>query len=1053
MSDIEVELPLLPKGPEDNVPIRRRRREGAFYAVKDKLRAIVNLFSISNSNQRKARVINLPDNSNNKNKYSPNIVRNQKYSLLTFFPVVLYEQFKFFMNLYFLLVALSQIFPVLRIGYLITFYGPLSCVLAVTISKEAYDDIQRHKRDKEINNQIYQKLTKDGLVDIPSSKIKVGDLIKINCNQRIPTDMVLLRTSEKTGSCFIRTDQLDGETDWKLRLAVPITQKLPSDESLAYMNAQVYAEKPQKDIHKFVGTFTYFPENPEEMETTIPLEVENTLWANCVVAQGTSIGLVIYTGKDNRSVMNISKPNTKVGSVDWEINRLTKILMVITLLLSFILVALNQFRGLWYVSFFRFMIIFSSIIPISLRINLDLAKTYYSYEIEHDKEIPGTMVRTSTIPEELGRVEYLLSDKTGTLTKNEMILKRVHLGRVSYSFDTFNEIKEQLIQYYTLNKDEKVAYKFKQLKNMTSRIHDVVISLALCHNVSPIISEDGKITYQASSPDEIAILKWCESVGITLIYRDIGSMRLQLPDPLNKNNNTIEYEILEIFPFTSETKRMGIIVRNVKNRKIVFYMKGADVVMSKIVQYNDWLDEECGNMAREGLRTLVIGKKKLSEQFYEKFMKEYNSAKININNRNEAMQSVVTKYLENDLELLGITGVEDKLQDDVSSTLELLRNAGINIWMLTGDKVETACCIGISSRLISRNQSYTVMAKLIDRNEIRDKLELLEASNDSCLVIDGETLKNCLMFERELFISVALKLPTVICCRCSPTQKAEITKLIKEYTKSIVCAIGDGGNDVSMIQAADVGVGIVGKEGKQASLAADFSINQFSYLTELLLWHGRNSYKRSAILSQFIIHRGLIISFIQFVFSAMFYFAPIALYQGLLLVGYATFFTSGPIFSLVLNQDVSRDVAKLYPELYKELLKGRSLSLKTFCQWVLTSVYQGGAIMVMAIILFEDQFINIVSITFTSLILNELCMVLLEVHRWKKFIIYAQLFTIIFYIGSMFYLKTDFDVNFIVTIDFLWKVLAITSVSYIPLFVVKTLRKCIHPSTYSRVMN
>ncbi|OUM63762.1 hypothetical protein PIROE2DRAFT_9624 [Piromyces sp. E2] len=421
-----------------------------------------------------------------------------------------------------------------------------------------------------------------------------------------------------------------------------------------------------------------------------------------------------------------------------------------------------------------------------------------------------------------------------------MILKRVHLGRVSYSFDTFNEIKDQLIQYYTLNKDEKVAYKYKQLKNMTSRIHDVVISLALCHNVSPIISEDGKITYQSSSPDEIAILKWCESVGITLFHRDIGSMRLQFPDPLNNNKNTIEYEILEIFPFTSETKRMGIIVRNVKTHKIIFYMKGADVVMSKIVQYNDWLDEECGNMAREGLRTLVIGKKKLSEQFYEKFMKD---AKININNRNEAMQNVVTKYLENDLELLGITGVEDKLQDDVSSTLELLRNAGINIWMLTGDKVETACCIGISSRLISRNQSYTIMSKLIDRNEIRDKLELLEASNDSCLVIDGETLKNCLMFEKKLFISVALKLPTVICCRCSPTQKAEITKLIKEYTKSIVCAIGDGGNDVSMIQAADVGVGIVGKEGKQASLAADFSINQFSYLSELLLWHGRNSCK------------------------------------------------------------------------------------------------------------------------------------------------------------------------------------------------------------------
>lgn len=140
--------------------------------------------------------------------------------------------------------------------------------------------------------------------------------------------------------------------------------------------------------------------------------------------------------------------------------------------------------------------------------------------------------------------------------------------------------------------------------------------------------------------------------------------------------------------------------------------------------------------------------------------------------------------------------------------------------------------------------------------------------------------------------------------------------------------IGDGGNDVSMIQAADVGVGIVGKEGKQASLAADFSITQFSHLTKLLLWHGRNSYKRSAKLSQFVIHRGLIISVMQAVFSAMFYFAPIALYQGMLIVGYATIYTNAPVFSLVLDQDVNEEIAMIYPELYKDLTKVRNMCMK-----------------------------------------------------------------------------------------------------------------------------
>ena len=117
------------------------------------------------------------------------------------------------------------------------------------------------------------------------------------------------------------------------------------------------------------------------------------------------------------------------------------------------------------------------------------------------------------------------------------------------------------------------------------------------------------------------------------------------------------------------------------------------------------------------------------------------------------------------------------------------------------------------------------------------------------------------------------------------------------------------------------GVGIVGKEGKQASLAADFSVTQFSHMTKLLLWHGHNSYRRSAKLAQFVIHRGLIISVMQAVFSSIFYFAPIALYQGWLTVGYATIYTIAPEFSLVLDRDLNEDLALSYPELYKELTK------------------------------------------------------------------------------------------------------------------------------------
>jgi len=255
-----------------------------------------------------------------------------------------------------------------------------------------------------------------------------------------------------------------------------------------------------------------------------------------------------------------------------------------------------------------------------------------------------------------------------------------------------------------------------------------------------------------------------------------------------------------------------------------------------------------------------------------------------------------------------------------------------------------------------------------------------------------------------------------------------------------------------MIQAADVGIGIVGKEGKQASLAADFSVTQFSYLTKLLLWHGRNSYRRSAKLAQFVIHRGLIISVMQAVFSAIFYFAPIALYQGWLMVGYATVYTMAPVFSLVLDRDVNEDVALLYPELYKDLTKGRVLSYKTFFTWLEISLYQGSAIMIMSLILFENEFLNIVSISFTALILNELIMVALEITTWHVYMVIAEIVTLLLYAGSIVFLTEYFDLSFVVSVRFAWKVAVIVAVSAFPLYVIKFIKGKISPAASSKLL-
>lgn len=955
-------------------------------------------------------------------RFPPNIISNAKYTPWSFLPVTLYNEFSFFFNMYFLLVALSQAIPALRIGYLSTYVAPLAFVLVITLGKEAYDDIERRRRDNEANSEEYtilrfgepgadhrarrggrkpkqphsrllstrQAPERDRLSDIqeeeegieghgaqtsPSSRVaevgkkskdlKVGDVLKLAKGQRVPADVIILKcVSHETptedlpteappptesllvdhvdepgegsastavvpvdeaqqtsggasGESFIRTDQLDGETDWKLRLASPLSQTLPLEE---FVRLRVTGGKPDRKVNEFAGTLELMPGRENGINTPFtqgddgehlaaaPLSIDNTAWANTVIAsQGHTLAVILYTGPQTRSALSTSPSRSKTGLLEYEINSLTKILCFLTLALSIILVALEGFGhtkgAVWYVKIMRFLVLFSTIVPISLRVNLDMGKSVYSRFIQKDPGMPGAVVRTSTIPEDLGRIEYLLSDKTGTLTQNEMEMKKIHVGTVSYANEAMDEVAAYVKQGFHLPPSADTstlltpsssimatgnAGATRTRREIGSRVRDVVLALALCHNVTPTTEEeDGKVvnSYQASSPDEIAIVQWTEAVGLRLFHRDRKGMTLES----SEGRPVVKVRIVDIFPFTSEGKRMGVVVQfldrlhspapALQDSEIWFYQKGADTVMSSIVATNDWLDEETANMAREGLRTLVVGRKRLSAKEYQEFSARYQEASLAINGREAGMQSIVSQYLEHNLELLGVTGVEDKLQKDVKPSLELLRNAGIKIWMLTGDKVETARCVAVSSKLVARGQYIHTIAKLRRKDSAQENLDFLRSKTDSCLLIDGESLAMFLTHYRTEFISVAVLLPAVVACRCSPMQKAEVARLIKEYTKKRVCCIGDGGNDVSMIQAADVGVGIVGKEGRQASLAADFSIEQFHHLTKLLVWHGRNSYKRSAKLAQFVIHRGLIIAVCQTMFSIAKDFEPEGLYK------------------------------------------------------------------------------------------------------------------------------------------------------------------------------
>ncbi|KAL2025112.1 hypothetical protein VTK56DRAFT_114 [Thermocarpiscus australiensis] len=1138
--------------------------------------------------------------SSQSTRFPPNIVSNAKYTAWSFLPVTLYNEFSFFFNMYFLLVALSQAIPQLRIGYLSTYVAPLAFVLVITLGKEAYDDIERRRRDNEANSEEYTVLQfdepgkgagrirpkkklksthtrkgskryvpeRDRLSDIQeeeeqtegdgprrspswhvseiskkSRDLKVGDVLKLSKGNRVPADVVILKclssepaahkheeealpqeetllldhasecgegSSDGTthrveeaqgaaegsshGETFIRTDQLDGETDWKLRLASPLSQSLATEELVRF---RVTAGKPDRKVNEFLGTLELLPSRQDALSSAAysqaddsplkaaPLSIDNTAWANTVIAShATTLAVIIYTGPQTRSALSTSPSRSKTGLLEYEINSLTKILCFLTLALSVILVALEGFGStkgnIWYVKIMRFLVLFSTIVPISLRVNLDLGKSVYSWFIQRDPGIPGAVVRTSTIPEDLGRIEYLLSDKTGTLTQNEMEMKKVHVGTVSYANDAMDEVSAYVRQGFhpppsadssanltlatpssTHSSAGANVGATRTRREIGSRVRDVVLALALCHNVTPTTEEENGRTvssYQASSPDEIAIVRWTESVGLRLAYRDRKGMVLESTET---GRTVVKVRILEIFPFTSEGKRMGIIVQffeklqpgvpGLGTGEIWFYLKGADTVMSSIVAANDWLDEETANMAREGLRTLVVGRKRLSVAEYQEFSAKYQEASLAISGREAGMQAVVSRYLEHDLELLGVTGVEDKLQKDVKPSLELLRNAGIKIWMLTGDKVETARCVAVSSKLVARGQYIHTIAKLRRKDSAQENLDLLRSKTDSCLLIDGESLNMYLTHYRTEFISVAVLLPAVVACRCSPTQKAEVAKLIKDYTKKRVCCIGDGGNDVSMIQAADVGVGIVGKEGRQASLAADFSIEQFHHLTKLLVWHGRNSYKRSAKLAQFVIHRGLIIAVCQTMYSIALNFEPEGLYKDWLLVGYATIYTAAPVLSLVLDKDVDENLANLYPELYKELTSGRSLSYRTFFVWVFVSVYQGCLIQGLSQVLTEVDGPRMVAVSYTVLVLNELLMVAIEITTWHWVMVVSIVGTFVMYVGSIPFLGGYFDLGFLLTVGFYWRVAAIGAMSLIPTYAAKVIQRTMKPPSYRKV--
>ncbi|XP_036159705.1 probable phospholipid-transporting ATPase VA isoform X1 [Myotis myotis] len=474
--------------------------------------------------------------------------------------------------------------------------------------------------------------------------------------------------------------------------------------------------------------------------------------------------------------------------------------------------------------------------------------------------------------------------------------------------------------------------------------------------------KDPELRYEAESPDEAALVYAARAYNCALVQRLQDRVAVQLP-----HLGRLTFPLLHTLGFDSTRKRMSVVVRHPLTQEIQVYTKGADSVVMDLLlpcspddargRHQKKIRSKTQNYlnlyAVEGLRTLCIAKRVLSKEEYACWLQSHLEAESAVDNREELLSQSAIR-LETNLHLLGATGVEDRLQDGVPETIAKLRQAGLQIWVLTGDKQETAVNIAHACKLLDQDEevitlnadSQEACAALLDQClayvQARTppgapektpaggaggrfypllRLPPEAAAPRPCLslVIDGRSLAYAL--EKSLedkFLFLAKQCRSVLCCRSTPLQKSMVVKLVRSKLKAMTLAIGDGANDVSMIQVADVGVGISGQEGMQAVMASDFAVPRFRYLERLLIVHGHWCYSRLANMVLYFFYKNTMFVGLLFWFQFFCGFSASAMIDQWYLIFFNLLFSSLPqLVTGVLDKDVPAEALLAQPQLYR----------------------------------------------------------------------------------------------------------------------------------------
>ncbi|XP_015234469.1 PREDICTED: probable phospholipid-transporting ATPase IM [Cyprinodon variegatus] len=806
---------------------------------------------------------------NEKFSYANNHIKTSKYNIFTFLPINLFEQFQRVANAYFVVLLILQLIPEISSLSWFTTIVPLVLVLVITAVKDATDDYFRHKSDQKVNNRQSQVLIRGSLQREKWMNVRVGDIIKLENNQFVAADILLLCSSEPYGLCYIETAELDGSSYFAVQIKI-----------FAFLICM-----------------------------GVILAIGNTIWET-------------YIGRG----FQVFLPSEEFQSS-------------------------AVFSG--FLTFWSYIIILNTVVPISLYVSVEVLRLGHSFFINWDQKMYFTQTdtpaeaRTTTLNEELGQVEFIFSDKTGTLTQNIMVFSKCSINGQTYGdvYDEFNE-KVEITEKtacvdFSFNPLLDRGFKFydsslvEAVKREESSVQEFFRLLALCHTVMSEEKSEGNLVYQAQSPDEGALVTAARNFGFVF--------RARTPETITlcEMGRAATYELLAILDFNNVRKRMSVIVRNPKGQ-IKLYCKGADtIIFDRLDPSSEELmyatSEHLSEFAGEGLRTLALAYKDLSEDYYEVWKKKLYHVSTVIENREEQL-AVLYEEIEWDMKLLGATAIEDKLQDGVPETIACLNLADIKIWVLTGDKLETAMNIGYSCNMLRDDMNEVFVISGLTQLEVQQQLRsakerviglsrlsstggaekddmFLEDSvfeeaiiAEYALIINGHSLAHALEPQLEqTLLDLACLCKTVICCRVTPMQKAQVVELVRRHKRAVTLAVGDGANDVSMIKTAHIGVGISGQEGMQAALASDYSFAQFRFLQRLLLVHGRWSYFRMCNFLAYFFYKNFAFTLVHFWYGFFCGFSAQTVYDQWFITLFNIVYTSLPVLAIGLFDQNKRN--------------------------------------------------------------------------------------------------------------------------------------------------